>query len=271
MNDTAASVVHEHELANDRYHLTISDGGTGSSHYGDLAITRRVPDRTRETDAFVLYIRDLESGDYWSAGAEPVRSVGDAYEATAGEGIVTLVREHDGVRTTLEITLVPGVAAEERRLTIENVSGRERRLEATTYAELVLNTPVADAAHPAFSKLFVQTEWSEAQQALLAMRRLRATDDEPLWVIHTLRSVDGATGLSYETDRMRFIGRGRTTARPRSLECRRGAERDDGRGARSDLQSAHGGDIGGWCERGDDRVARRRPHARGSTRACRAV
>ena len=222
MNDTAAPVAREHKLANDRYRLTISDDGTGSSHYGDLAITRRVPDYTRETDAFVLYIRDLESGEYWSAGAEPVRCAGDAYEAIAREGIVTLVREHDSVRTTLEVTLVPSVSAEERRLTIENMSGRERRLEVTTYAELVLNTPVADAGHPAFSKLFVQTEWNEQHHALLAMRRLRATDDEPLWVIHTLRSVGGATGLSYETDRMRFIGRGRTTARPRALDA--GAE-----------------------------------------------
>jgi len=219
MNDTAASIAHEHELANDRYRLTISDDGTGSSHYGALAITRRVPDRTRETDAFVLYIRDLESGDFWSAGAEPVRCAGDAYEAIARKGIVTLVREHDGVRTSLEVTLANGLPAEERRLTIENLSGRGRRLEVTTYAELVLNTPVADASHPAFSKLFVQTEWSEASQALLAMRRLRATDDEPLWVIHTLRGVGGAAKLSYETDRMRFIGRGRSTARPRSLDA----------------------------------------------------
>ena len=181
-----------------------------------------MPNRTRETDAFVLYIRDLESGDFWSAGAEPVRCAGDAYEAIARDGIVTLVREHDGIRTTLEVTLATNTPAEERRLTIENLSGRERRLEVTTYAELVLNTPVADSSHPAFSKLFVQTEWSEAQQALLAMRRLRAVDDEPLWVIHTLRRVGTATGLAYETDRMRFIGRGRTTARPRSLDA--GAE-----------------------------------------------
>ena len=219
MNAKEAAIAHEHRLANDRYHLTISDDGTGSSHFGALAITRRVPDRTRETDAFVLYVRDLETGDYWSAGAEPVRRAGDSYEAVASDGIVTLMREHDGIRTTLEVTLVAGAPAEERRLTIENVSGRARRLEVTTYAELVLNTPVADAAHPAFSKLFVQTEWDDARQALLAKRRLRATDDEPLWVIHTLRTVDGAPKLAWETDRMRFIGRGRTTARPQSLDA----------------------------------------------------
>ncbi|HLB09111.1 MAG TPA: hypothetical protein VK617_06235, partial [Gemmatimonadaceae bacterium] len=218
MTDTAGSVAHEHRLANERYHLTISDDGTGSSHFGTLAITRRRPDRTRETDSFALYIRDLESGEYWSAGAEPVRHAADPYEAIAEEGLVTLVREHDGIRTVLEVTLVEGAPAEERRLTIENLSGRARRLDVTTYAELVLNTLVADTAHPAFSKLFVQTERCEAHQALLAMRRLRATDDEPLWVIHTLRSVGAWTKLAWETDRMRFLGRGRTTARPRSLD-----------------------------------------------------
>ena len=147
MSSEAAAIAHEHRLANDRYHLTISDDGTGSSHFGALAITRRVPDRTRETDAFVLYVRDLETGDYWSAGAEPVRHEGDAYEAVAMKGMVTLIREHDGIRTTMDVTLAETAAAEERRLTIENSSGRARQLEVTTYAELVLNTPVADAAH----------------------------------------------------------------------------------------------------------------------------
>ena len=263
MSDAAGTVAPEHRLANDRYHLTISDDGTGSSHFGALAITRRRPDRTRETDSFALYVRDLESGEYWSAGAEPVRHAGDPYEASAREGIVTLVREHDGIRTALEVTLVEGAAAEERRLTIENLSGRARRLDVTTYAELVLNTLVADTAHPAFSKLFVQTEWSEAHQALLAMRRLRATDDEPLWVIHTLRSVGATTKVAWETDRMRFLGRGRTTARPRSLDA--GGELSGTTGAVLDpiFSSARGSDARGGCARGDGRAARRGAHARG--------
>jgi hypothetical protein len=81
-----------------------------------------------------------------------VRRAGDSCEAIASDGIVTLIREHDGIRTTLEVSLVEDAPAEERRLTIENLSGRDRRLDVTTYAELVLNTPVADAAHPAFRR-----------------------------------------------------------------------------------------------------------------------
>ena len=222
MNDLAGAGAREHRLANDRYHLTIADDGTGCSHFGPLAITRRTPDATRETDSFALYVRDLESGDYWSAAAEPVRHRGDPYETIAHEGIVTFVREHCDIRTTLEVTLVPNAPAEERRLTIENLGARERHLDVTTYAELVLNDPAADAAHPAFSKLFVETEWDDVRHALIARRRLRAADDEPLWAIHTLRAVGGDATIAWETDRMRFLGRGRTTARPRALDT--GAE-----------------------------------------------
>ena len=219
MKTEEAAVVHGHLLANDRYHLTVSDDGSGSSHFGELAVTRRTPDFTRETDAFVLYVRDLDSGEYWSATMEPVRCDADPYEVIVRPGIVSFVREHDGIRTTLEVTLVPNAPAEERRLTIENISGRERHLDVTTYAELVLNTPIADAAHPAFSKLFVQTEWDARLDVLIARRRQRAPDDAPMWVAHTLRTIGADAKAGWETDRMRFLGRGRTTARPKALDA----------------------------------------------------
>ena len=219
MTAEESAVVHGHLLASDRYHLTVSDDGTGSSHFGEMAVTRRTPDFTRETDAFVLFVRDLDSNEYWSATMEPVRYDTDPYEVFALPGIITFVREHAGIRTTLEVTLVPNASAEERRLTIENISGRERHLDVTTYAELVLNTPVADAAHPAFSKLFVQTEWDAKLNALIARRRQRAPDDAPMWVIHTLRAIGTDANVTWETDRMRFLGRGRTTARPQALDA----------------------------------------------------
>ena len=222
MNAEEPAIAHGHLLANDRYHLTVSDDGTGSSHFGELAVTRRTPDLTRETDAFVLYVRDLDSGEFWSAAAEPVRCDADLYEVIARPGIISFIREHGGIRTTLEVTLVSNWPAEERRLTIENISGRERHLDVTTYAELVLNTPVADAAHPAFSKLFVETEWDAGEHALIARRRQRAPDDEPMWVVHTLRTIGGDAKVEWETDRMRFLGRGRTTARPQALDVSAG-------------------------------------------------
>ncbi|HEX5580147.1 MAG TPA: hypothetical protein VFX39_01130, partial [Gemmatimonadaceae bacterium] len=95
-----------------------------------------------------------------------------------------------------------------------------RRLELTTYVEAVLNTAAADAAHPAFSKLFVQTEWLAGRETLLAKRRLRSPHDAALWVVHRLviEAPDDAEAPQWETDRARFVGRGRTTAHPRALD-----------------------------------------------------
>src|SRR3569623_539958 len=114
MSAKDVAVAHEHRLANDRYHLTISDDGTGSSHFGALAITRRVPDRTRETDAFVLYVRDLEPGDFWSAGAEPVRRDGDTYESAAGAVLSWTTGPVLGPSFALrtEVSLAPGASTE---------------------------------------------------------------------------------------------------------------------------------------------------------------
>ena len=45
-----------------------------------------------------------------------------------------------------------------RRIRLINRSGERRTVEVTSYAEVALAAPAADALHPAFSKLFVQTE-----------------------------------------------------------------------------------------------------------------
>ncbi|HEX6534189.1 MAG TPA: hypothetical protein VF041_06305 [Gemmatimonadaceae bacterium] len=216
-------VLGEHRLANDRYAVRLTKSGGGASTYAGLAITRFTPDPANEGggSGLFIYLRDLESGAYWSAGFHPTGKRADRYVARTAPGRVTIEREDDGIRCTMEVCVCGGADAELRRLTIENASGRARRLDVTTYAELVLNTAAADAAHPAFSKLFVQTEWYGERQALLARRRARAAEDEPLWVVHLLRPDDelGPLGeVSWETDRMRFLGRGRTAERPRALD-----------------------------------------------------
>ena len=209
-------MVDAHELTNGRYTTRISDAGSGYSWFGALALTRWVPDRTRDADGFFLYLRDLESGLRWSAGYQPIRAPARRYEVRADPRRVAIVREDDDVEVTTEISVPAGDDVEVRRYTIANRGTRARRLELTTYAELVLNSPAADAGHPAFSKLFVQTEHLASHDALIAWRRLRAPDDEPLWVVH--RFLGGPDTVSeLETDRARFLGRGRTTADPAAL------------------------------------------------------
>jgi cyclic beta-1,2-glucan synthetase len=207
-----------HSLTNGRFTTLVTPTGAGGASYEGFALTRYVPDRTRDADGVWLYVRDLENGEFWSAGLRPVLRAPDAYRVRFAPGLAEFVRT-DGeleVVTELCIGIVP---AELRRYTIVNHGQRPRRLELTTYAEAVLNTAAADESHPAFSKLFVQTEFAVINEALLARRRLRSPDDAPLWAVHRFLTDDpGAGVVEYGTDRMRFIGRGRTTARPRALD-----------------------------------------------------
>jgi cyclic beta-1,2-glucan synthetase len=215
--DPAAAVA---RLTRGDFTTLVSSAGAGMASLGEFALTRWAPDRTRDAEGIWLYVRDRETGAYWGAGLQPVPRRPDAYEATLGERRARLVRRDGDLELTTEVCIAPEGDAELRRYTLVNHGARPRRLELTTYAEAVLNTPMGDWSHPAFSKLFVQTEWDAAGEALVARRRLRSPEDEPLWLVHRLVGEAGAA-TEHETDRMRFVGRGRTTANPKALETGR--------------------------------------------------
>ncbi len=222
MTDERATIdVAPHRLSNGRYSVTLTHAGAGQSMLGDLALTRYLPDRTRETSGFFIYVRDLDGGAYWSAGYQPVGGAPRRYDVESRDGAVTIAREDADIETRTIHLVSPDDDVELRQITLTNLGSRARRLDVTTYAEVVLNTPAADAGHPAFSKLFVQTENLVEAQALLARRRLRSPDDEPLWLMHLLRTEGddaSADDLGWETDRMRFLGRGRSVIHPRAMD-----------------------------------------------------
>jgi N,N'-diacetylchitobiose phosphorylase len=201
-------------LARGGYAVLLTAAGGGCSTFHGLALTRWTADRTRDADGFFVYLRDRDTGATWSAGRQPMGREADRYVARLDDAEV--VREDGDIETRLEVRLAAEGDAELRRITLTNRGDHARRIEVTTYAELVLNTAAGDAAHPAFSKLFVQTGWMAEREALVAWRRLRSPDDEPLWVIHRLLGDGDAPEL--ETDRARFIGRGRTLASPAALD-----------------------------------------------------
>jgi cyclic beta-1,2-glucan synthetase len=199
------------------YAVLLTAAGGGGSSYRGFALTRWTADRTRDADGFFVYLRDADSGDVWSAGYQPVGSWPDAYDAHLAGGRAEIVRRDSDIETRLEVRLAMEGDAELRRITLTNHGDQPRRIEVTTCAELVLNTPGGDAAHPAFSKLFVQTGWMAERESLVAWRRLRSPDDEPLWTLHCLLGDEGTP--EYETDRSRFIGRGRTLACPAGMDA----------------------------------------------------
>lgn len=204
-------------LSNGRYSVLHAADGGGYSAYRGFALTRWSADAARAGDGCVLYVRDVEGGDAWTAGLQPSRHAPDAYATEHAPGRAASTRRDGDIETRLDLCVAADADAELRRYTLTNHGAAPRRLQLTTYAEAVLNTPAGDAGHPAFSKLFVQTGWLPERGALLAWRRLRSPGDEPLWFGHRLTTDAEEGDVEYETDRMRFIGRGRSLAAPRAL------------------------------------------------------
>ena len=118
-----------------------------------------------------------------------------------------------------EIAVVPEDSAEVRRITVTNNSDGVREVELTSYGEIVLGPPDADRTHPAFGNLFVETEWHEWCSAITATRRPRSATERSLWCVHVVDAGKERVGpVTCETDRARFLGRGRTTRDPVALE-----------------------------------------------------
>jgi cyclic beta-1,2-glucan synthetase len=202
-------------LSNGTYHLMITTAGSGYSACGRNAVTRWREDVTRDNWGAFVYLRDVRSGTVWSAGHQPVQRRPQSYEVSFSEDKADFWRTDAGIVTHMEVVVSAEDNAEVRRISLTNNSVRTREIELTSYAEIVLAPQQADAAHPAFSNLFIETEFFAAENALLAHRRQRAREDEKVWAVHAVVAEGDTLGaVQYETDRGRFLGRGHTPADP---------------------------------------------------------
>ena len=206
-------------LSNGRYHVMLTSAGGGYSRWKGLAVTRWREDATCDNWGTFCYLRDVAAGTVWSITHQPTLRRADTYKAVFTTGQASFHRIDDGFETHTTVAVSPDDDVELRRVGVTNNAPTRRVFDVTSYAEIVLAPPASDAAHPAFSKLFVETEILRERQAILCTRRPRARDEPTPWMFHLLKTPQPAGDrVSYETDRLRFIGRGRSTADPQALD-----------------------------------------------------
>ncbi len=204
-------------LSNLEYSIVVSAAGGGYSRWRDFEITRWRSDVTRDNWGAFIYVRDCDEGMAWSSTHHPMGRADRRFLTTFGADRASFRRRDGEIETLTEVVVAPEDAAEIRRVTLTNTSKRTRHLELTSYLEIALAPHAADRAHPAFSKLFVQTEAVPEHRALLANWRLRSPDDAPIWACHAVVSEE-QDEFDYETDRARFLGRGRDARDPIALD-----------------------------------------------------
>ena len=211
-----------HLLSNGRYAVMITAAGSGFSRWKNLAVSRWREDVSCDPWGSYIYLRDVENGYVWSPGYQPSGARADSYEVAFSEDRTEITRRDGTLTTTLDVVVSPEEDGDVRRVSISNLGARPREIELTSYSEVVLAPPSDDAAHPAFSKLFVQTEFVPELGALLATRRRRAPEESEVWAAHLAVLEGEATDeLQYETDRARFLGRGNGVRSPISISSGR--------------------------------------------------
>ncbi len=202
----------------DRYRVIITNAGGGYSHWKDIAVTRWREDSTLDNWGAFCYLRDAENGNFWSATFQPTLKRPEKYEAIFSEGRAEFRRRDYDIDSHLEIMVSPEDDIELRRLQLTNRTRANRIIDITSYAEVVIAPNSSDLSHPAFSNLFVQSEIIYQRQAIICTRRPRSVEEHSPWMFH-LMAVHGAEirNITYETDRMKFIGRGNTLVSPYAM------------------------------------------------------
>lgn len=207
-----------HLLSNGKYTVMITAAGSGYSHCNGVALTRWREDSTRDHWGQFYYVRNRASGATWSTGYQPQGIKPDSYEAIFNEDKVEFFRRDGEIITHTEIIISTEDNVELRRIILKNSSKQQQELEVTSYMECVLASSASDNAHPAFSNLFVETEFLPYENAILASRRRRSKSEPPVYGFHGV-VVEGkvAGPVQYETDRSRFLGRGQSPRSPRMI------------------------------------------------------
>ncbi len=195
----------------------VTAAGGGYSRWNHVALTRWHEDPVALGIGARCYVRDATSGQVWSTASRPLPTTSYERDASFAPGGATLQMRCLDIETRIDIAVAPDDDVELRRLRITNRSAMRRTLTLTSYAEVVLEALAADSAHPAFEKLFIETEVMGPARTLVCSRRARSPDEAAPSMFHLLVA-PGAHGISHETDRMRFIGRGRSADDPQAMD-----------------------------------------------------
>jgi len=206
-------------LSNGHYTIMVDNAGNGFSAFdGELMLTRWREDTTAGQLGTYIFVRDLDAGKLWSVAYQPTRVEPDSYEVLFNPDKIEFIRRDFGILLHTTITVSPEDNVEVRQVTLTNLSSRKRNLEVISYAEVALAFARADIAHPAFSKMFIESEFDSECEALLFTRRPRSEHEERLYLMHLVALKKCWAPTMYETSRLAFLGRGNTIATPEALE-----------------------------------------------------
>ncbi|MEC9462874.1 MAG: glucoamylase family protein, partial [Pseudomonadota bacterium] len=198
-------------LSNGHYSVMLTATGSGFSRWNGQSVTRWKPDTTEDRWGTFLFLRDTATNEWWSATSAPRRAEDEKTKVIFGDDKAEFFKTVGDISTSVECIVGTEHDAEGRRLTILNAGTEDRYIEVTSYTEPVLAFEDSDNAHPLFSRMFVKTEFGRRRDVIRAERNKRSPSDPDVCVAHlVVDSAGQGRPTEFETDRRKFLGRGRT-------------------------------------------------------------
>ncbi|KAA9007140.1 cellobiose phosphorylase [Histidinibacterium aquaticum] len=199
-----------HTIGNGRLAVWLSAAGTGSTWWNGQSLTRHAADLLSDEGSSRIVLRDVGDDRSWDFRRTEDRWVDVTFHPERASYHV----QREGISATQEVGVAAADDIEIRRVTLVNHGDTVRDIEVTSYAEPVLAPQAAHDRHPAFSKLFIQSEGLPDAEGILFVRRPRRPEDTPPVMLHRLlRESPSVTFAGMETDRRQLLGRHGTSSR----------------------------------------------------------
>lgn len=205
-----------HMLTNGKMTCLLTDTGLGYSKLNDVCMNRFRFD-LRQPGGKFIYLKNIKTKQVWSAAAAPVFSDSEEERVLFYPHKAEYYRLQDGIESNMQVAISAEHHVELQTLTLNNHNDEEIVLEITSYTEPLLCSQAADLAHRAFQNLFVQTAFEESSNALYAIRRTMDNGNPCIAFVSMRPHSNNISDISYETDRMRFLGRNRTVSAPKMV------------------------------------------------------
>ena len=200
-------------IANPTFGTIVSESGSGFTWYGNSQrnrLTQWLNDPVMDPPSEALYIRDEETGVYWTPTPLPIREE-TAYRTRHGAGYTVFEHNSQGIEQELTV-FVPvdekgGEPVKLQRLWLKNDSSRHRKLSVTYYVEWTLGE------NRESSQMHIVTRWDDEVQALVARNRYH-----PEYGDRVAFAAINLPPVSYSGDRTSFVGRNRSLANPAAMD-----------------------------------------------------
>lgn len=203
-------------LSNNKYSLMITSDGDGFSSFKNMMLYRWRADIYANTGNYI-YIKDIDQKRVWSTAYHPTKKEPDEYQVIFSPHQAEFKRRDDDISSHTTISLSQDYNLEIRKVELINHGNAVRQFEITSYLEVVGDSHMAELSHPAFNKLFIESEFLQEETIFLSKRRGSKNTDQP-YIMHMVKSgVKQLKKVEYENDRLKFIGRNHTLENPNAV------------------------------------------------------